>query len=790
MVRTTQRTLNPRLGSLGARPKLPFVFAFLATAIAVLVALSWFHRNQVDEARSAQVTLNQIAVLTREINNLTLATLQKQELTPDADTEMRTARHALPEAVLAARLHAYHTAVLENVWPVLDNYLTSAGRQWILMQVRNFDEAKQADFQAVRPQFDLMQHQVQIAIEAEDKWAQIVALRARNEFLAAATLAATAVLILFLRLKTQEHIGQLEATQRNALRESEERFRALTEQSTDIILIADPSGQIKYASPSVHAVLALHGDRLVGTNMMDLVHPDDFGKTVSTGPRPVAYRQNPIVEFRLRHADGRWLDFESVVRNLIQHKNIGGIVYNARDITERKHAQDQLLFNATHDVLTGLPDRALFLGRLQIVVDRMKRHPHEAAAVLFIDIDDFKVVNDCYGHVIGDALIKEVSNRLRACLRSDGTIARMGGDEFTVLVEDVTDPSDAIRVAERIQSSFERPFLLEGLEIFKSVSIGIALTSPETSAEAVLQNADIAMYRAKSQGKARSELFDRTMHEQVMSRLLLEAKLRYALQNEELTLHYQPIVAVDTRAVQGFEALLRWQPSGSNSIPPSTFVPVAEQCGLIVPISVWVLKKACLEAASWRQRYPADPPLYVSINISSKHFSHAGFIGHVKDALEESAVDPRCITIELTESLAMNDVAATFQTMSQLRTLGVKLSIDDFGTGYSSLSYLRRFPVDTLKIDQSFVKTMDAENYAIVKTIIGLARNLELKVVAEGVETPNQHQLLALAGCGFAQGYLFAEPMPAKNVGVFIESNRRNSGRTKQIGLARSTAEL
>jgi diguanylate cyclase (GGDEF)-like protein len=313
----------------------------------------------------------------------------------------------------------------------------------------------------------------------------------------------------------------------------------------------------------------------------------------------------------------------------------------------------------------------LFLERLQSVVDRMKRHPHEAAAVLFIDIDDFKVVNDCYGHAIGDALIKEVSNRLRACLRSDGTIARMGGDEFTVLVEDVTDPSDVIRVAERIQSSFERPFLLEGLEVVKSASIGIALTSPETSAEAVL-----------------------------------------------------------------------------------------------------------------------DPPLYVSINISSRHFSHAGFIGHVKDALEESAIDPQCITIELTESLAMNDVAATFQTMSQLRTLGVKLSIDDFGTGYSSLSYLRRFPVDTLKIDQSFVKTMDAENYAIVKTIIGLARNLELKVVAEGVETPNQHQLLALAGCGSAQGYLFAEPMPANSVGVFIESNRRNSGQTKQRGLARSTAGL
>ncbi len=774
-----------------ARPKLAFVFGFLATAIAVLAALSWYQRNQVDEARSGQVVLNQIAVLTREINNLTWTALQEQNLTPEADTEMRAARQALPKAVLAAHLHAYHTSALERVWPALDNYIASAGRQWVLILVGDFDEAKQADFQAVSPQFDLMQHQLQIAVEAEDKWAQSVALRARNELLAAAILAATAILILFLRLQRQEHIGQLQETERNALRESEERFRALTEQSTDIILIADPSGQIKYASPSVHTVLAMHGDSLLGTNMIDLVHPDDFAKTRSTGWRSVAYGQNPIqnpiVEFRLRHADGRWLYFECVVRNLIQHRNIDGIVYNAREITERKHAQEELLFSATHDVLTGLPNRALFLGRLESVVDRMKRHPQQAAAVLFIDIDDFKVVNDCYGHATGDALIKEVSDRLRACMRSDCTIARMGGDEFTVLVEDVTDPSDAIRVAERIQSSFTRPFLLEGLEVFKSTSIGIALTSPETRAEAVLQNADIAMYRAKSQGKACIELFDRTMHEQVMSRLLLEAKLRYALENEELTLHYQPIVAVDNGALQGFEALLRWQPSGSNSISPSTFIPVAEQCGLIVPISVWVLKKACLEAASWRRRYPADPPFYVSINISSKHFSHAGLVGHVKDALEESAIDPQCMTIELTESLAMNDVAATFQTMSQLRALGVKLSIDDFGTGYSSLSYLRRFPVDTLKIDQSFVKTMDAENYAIVKTIVGLAHNLDLKVVAEGVETTNQRKLLASAGCGSAQGYLFAEPMPAESVGVFIESNRRNSRQTKQIGLARST---
>jgi diguanylate cyclase (GGDEF)-like protein/PAS domain S-box-containing protein len=702
---------------------------------------------------------------------------------------MREARKALSKSVLAAHLHDYHTPALEKVWPVLDSYMMSAGRQGILMQTGDFEEAKQIDFQEVGPQFDLMQHQVQIAIEAEDQWAQGVGLRARYELLAAATLAAAATLILFLRLKRQEHIDQLQVAERNALRESEERFRALIEQSTDIILITDPSGQIKYASPSVRTVLAVQVYKLVGTNMIDWVHPEDVATITSLGAESLERGQNPMVEIRLQHADGGWLHFECVVRNLSHHKNIGGTVYNARDITERKHAQEELLFNATHDELTGLPNRALFMGRLQIAVDRVKRHSDRGAAVLFIDIDDFKVVNDCYGHAIGDVLVKEVSDRLRICMRSDGTIARMGGDEFTVLVEDVNDPSDAIRVAQRIESALQRPFMLEGHEVFKSASIGIALATPETSAEGVLQNADIAMYRAKGHGKACSELFDRTMHEQVMSRLLLEDMLRYALQNDELTLHYQPIVAVDTRAVQGFEALLRWCPAGSTSIPPSSFVPIAEQCGLIVPISIWVLKTACLEVASWGQTHDAHPPLYVSINISSRHFSHADFIVHVKDALKDSGADSARVTIELTESLAMQDVAATEQTMSQLRTLGVKVSIDDFGTGYSSLSYLRRFPVDTLKIDQSFVKTMDAENYAIIKTIVGLARNLDLKVVAEGVETTNQHQLLALAGCESAQGYLFAEPMPANRVGAFIEFNRRDTRKKKQ-SLARSTAGL
>jgi diguanylate cyclase (GGDEF)-like protein/PAS domain S-box-containing protein len=787
MMAPTERILISLLEKLLARRKLALVSGVFAAAIAVLICLSWYHRHQAEEARSGQATLKQIATLTREINSLTFTAIQKRSLNADADKEIRDARQELPSAVLAAHLHTYHTPAIERALTTLDNYIASAAKQWILIQVGDFDEATQANLQAVASQFDLMQFQVQTAIDEEDKWAQSIAQRATNELLAAAILAAAGFLILLLRLKNQEHVTQLQEAERNVLRESEERFRALTEQSSDIILIADPSGQIKYASPSVHVTLGLHVDSLVGTNMTDLVHPDEFGETVSIGTRPGTHYETPIVEVRLRHGDGKWRHFECAVRNLIEHKNIGGIVYNARDITERKYAQEELLFNATHDTLTGLPNRAFFLGRLQSVVDRLKRHPNQAAAVLFIDIDDFKLVNDCYGHATGDVLLQEVSNRVRACVRGEGTVARMGGDEFTVLVEEVSDPSNAIRVAERIQTSLMRPFQIGELEVIKTASIGIALTSPDTSAEALLQNSDIAMYRAKSQGKACCELFDRTMHEQVMNRLLLEGKLRSALENDELSLYYQPIVAVDTQNLQGFEVLLRWQPSGSEQIPPSTFVPVAEQCGLIVPISIWVLKKACLEAAKWRELPSTDRAPYVSINVSSKHFSHVSFIGHVREALEESGIDPQSITIELTESLAMNDVAATFQTMSQLRALGVKLSIDDFGTGYSSLSYLRRFPVDTLKIDQSFVRTMDAENYAIVKTIIGLAHNLDLKVVAEGVETIDQLQLLALAGCSSAQGYLFSQPMPSANVAAFIESRTKDQHHQKKSA-ARATA--
>jgi len=378
------------------------------------------------------------------------------------------------------------------------------------------------------------------------------------------------------------------------------------------------------------------------------------------------------------------------------------------------------------------------------------------------------------GHAAGDELIVEVGNRLQTCVRSDGRVARMGGDEFTVLLEDVTDPSDAIRVAQRVHSVVSQPFLLLGQEVTKGVSIGIALASHDGSAEGMLQNADIAMYRAKSKGKARTELFDAAMHDHVMAQLQLELRLGRALQNRELELHYQPIIAIQTGRIEGFEALLRWNPPDSGSVSPAVFIPVAERSGLIVPISCWVLNAACLEAVSWHRRHRREQPLYVSINVSARHFSHPAFIGHVREALERSRISPECVKVELTESVAMNDAPGTEQTMSQLRALGVKLSIDDFGTGYSSLSYLRRFPVDTLKVDQSFVSAMQEErgNCSIVSTIVTLGRNLGLQVVAEGVETPRQLEMLRSMGCDAAQGFLFSKPVPSDAVKTVIDSNQ------------------
>ena len=465
-------------------------------------------------------------------------------------------------------------------------------------------------------------------------------------------------------------------------------------------------------------------------------------------------------------------------------------------VVERKRAEDDLIHDASHDPLTKLPNRALFGELLTRAVARSKRHPDASFAVLFIDLDRFKVVNDSLGHHAGDHLLVQVAARLSASLRrsdlvarpsapssvsaaispadSCDTLARLGGDEFTVLLDDLSDLNDAVSIANRIQEILAEPFLLEGQEIYVTASIGIASSATGyTSSDAVLRDADLAMYRAKALGKARYEIYDRAMHMTAVNRLALETSLRQGLKNNEFVLHYQPIVLLSSEEVIGFEALVRWQKSPSELIYPGDFMDVAEDTGLILFLGMWVLREACRTMRRWHEEFPRERPLTISVNVSARQFAQPDLVQQVAQILQETGINPHTVRLEITESVSMGDAERTVNVLSELKKLGVQFSIDDFGTGYSSFSYLHRFPLDTLKIDRSFITRMEesSENFEIVETIMHLARNLGMQVVAEGAETETHVKHLRSLGCDFGQGYFFFKPLTAGGVHGLLQAN-------------------
>jgi predicted signal transduction protein with EAL and GGDEF domain len=454
--------------------------------------------------------------------------------------------------------------------------------------------------------------------------------------------------------------------------------------------------------------------------------------------------------------------------------------------------QDKLIQDARQDSLTRLPNRAFFLDQLAGCVKRAKRRPDYIFAVLFVDIDGFKTINDSLGHFAGDQLIVQIAERLVSSVRredivscsadvkgqvrqsGEDTLARMGGDEFTILLVDIRDVSDGIRVAERIQQKLASPFLIGGQEVSITASIGIALSATGYSTgEDILRDADTAMYRAKALGKSRYEICDPAMHARAVSRLKLETDLRRAMDREEFRVHYQPIVSLPDCRIIGFEALLRWQRPGFGLVMPGEFVPVAEETGLILFAGLWVLREACRQMRAWNVQFPSDPGFTVAVNISGKQFAQPDLVSQVGHILREARLDPHYLKLELTESVTMRDVERAARILGELKTLGVRLSMDDFGTGYSSLSYMRRFQLDTLKIDRSFVSEMEnsGESRAIVQMIMSLGHSLGMKMVAEGVETAKQVSLLKSLGCEYAQGYFFSKPIDQEGmVEVLLES--------------------
>ena len=442
---------------------------------------------------------------------------------------------------------------------------------------------------------------------------------------------------------------------------------------------------------------------------------------------------------------------------------------------------------AFHDSLTDLPNRSLFSDYLKLAIERSKRQSDYLFAVLFLDLDRFKYINDSLGHSCGDQLIVELARRLQSCLRQVDTVSRFGGDEFAILLDGIRDPSDAIRVAEKIQEALLRPFELGGHEAFTSASIGIALsTGGYDQPDYILRDADTAMYRAKDAGKACYELFDLEMHSRAVIRMRLESDLRRALERDEFCVFYQPIMSVQTGRLSGFEALVRWQHPERGLVAPSEFIPVSEETGLIVPLGAWILEQACRQMQEWHLQHPANRALTMNVNLSSKQLIQSGLVQEVRNILRKTELPARSLKLEITESVVMENAELATTMLKQLSDLNVHLCIDDFGTGYSSLSYLHRFPVDTLKIDRSFVTRIEEkdENVEIVRTIATLARNLGMEVVAEGVETEDQLACLKALNCEYAQGYLFSRALEAGAASNFIESDRerRHEEESAQAG--------
>lgn len=555
------------------------------------------------------------------------------------------------------------------------------------------------------------------------------------------------------------------------LRASENRYHRLFETARDGILILDhATRKIIEANPFMVELLGYSRDELLGKELWEIGLVKDEKTSIAAFR---ALQETGYIRYEhlpLETKDGKRREVE-FISNSYEENGHQVIQCDIRDITNRKAIEERIIHEAFHDMLTGLPNRALFIEHLKKAIAHAERHDNYLYALLFLDLDHFKFINDSLGHTGGDEFLIATARRLETTLRPEDVVARMGGDEFTILLNDMKSISESTRVANRVHNSLGLPFHLNGRDVSTTTSIGIALSNPEyKETEEVLRDADTAMYRAKALGRGRTEIFNPSMHESVVAQLKLERDLKLAVERDEFCLHYQPIMSLENNRLTGFEALIRWQHPERGLVPPNDFIPTAEETGLVLPIGNWVLYEACRQLRQWQHGWRGTPPLTINVNLSAKQFSQVELVQQIESVLERTGLDAHNLKLEITETALMEKAELATAMLGQLKVLGVKLHIDDFGTGFSSLSYLHRFPVDELKIDRLFVSRMgaDDESSEIVKTIVQLAHNLGMEVTAEGVETVEQLAQLRALFCEYGQGYYFSRPVVAESAKLMV----------------------
>jgi diguanylate cyclase (GGDEF)-like protein/PAS domain S-box-containing protein len=758
-----------RLASLGL-----FVVLVAAPALALWAAITSFQAGTAAEHASdisSVFKAARYAVAEEESLN------RKYRLEPGAEilARHRAAATALVTALERAASLGASRGFIDEELAAHTQYLIAIDRMFAAIDANDSALATRIDGSEVDPVFDKIEQRVLEQARASQgeesrSLAQLASIQKETLIAAPIVFALAAVLVLFfwrVLRSTRRRADEALSREAAAAGDRERRFRLLVQNTPDVILICMASGEITYQSPAAETGWGYAPSELLGKTVLTLAHPDsqpglgELWRQVQEGVGNIAAGTSRTTELLMRDRAGDWRDVQLSPTNLLHEPAVGGVVATVRDIRERKAFENQLTHQAFYDSLTGLPNRPLLLERLRRALVHAARLGSKVG-VVFIDLDNFKLINDSLGHQIGDELLVQATGRLQSCVRAADTVARIGGDEFVVVLEHLLSEADALPVTSAIAKEFLRTFAIGGRDLMVTVSMGMAMGDggPEQAA-ILLGNADIAMYRAKSDGKGRYVAFHTSMQVDTLARLELENDLRRAIANGELRVHYQPIVSVASARVTEMEALVRWQHPTRGLLPPASFIEIAEQTGLIVPLGKWVLEEGCRQMAAWHAEVLTIPPMSLSVNLSPREFQSPNLVDEVARILLATGLPAGCLKLEITEGIVMRDVEATITTLWRLKQLGIRIAIDDFGTGYSSLGYLKRLPVDVLKIDRSFVSGLgrNSEDAAIVRAIIAMAKSLGLAVTGEGVETEEQADLLGAWGCDRGQGYYYGKPL-------------------------------